>query len=143
MSVLNMNVRMWVLSELFSVFIYLFIFYPLFDIQNNKPHWTFKKCSDAKQNDFKLQQKLKMHENPYLSKCIWMHSIAGQWLNLCPGRTDLYMHVWVSFESICHVFNLLSLSCFSSFRSLSLLPGIDFKVKTIDVDGKKVKLQVW
>ena len=43
-----MNVRMWVLSELFSVFIYLFIFYPLFDIQNNKPHWTFKKCSDAK-----------------------------------------------------------------------------------------------
>lgn len=65
-------------------------------------------------------------------------------MNLRPGQTDLYMHVWVCFESISDVFNSLSLCCFS-FSSLSLcpLPGIDFKVKTIDVDGKKVKLQVW
>lgn len=63
-------------------------------------------------------------------------------MNLRPGQTDLYMHVWVCFESICDVFNSLSLSGFSSL-SLFPLPGIDFKVKTIDVDGKKVKLQVW
>lgn len=34
-------------------------------------------------------------------------------------------------------------SPFSSSLPPSSLPGIDFKVKTIDVDGKKVKLQVW
>lgn len=124
------------------LFIYLF-FTPYLTSKTTNHTGLLKNVVTQKQNDFKLQQKLKMHENPYLSKCIWMHSIAGQWLNLCPGRTDLYMHVWVSFESICHVFNLLSLSRFSSFLSLSLLPGIDFKVKTIDVDGKKVKLQVW
>lgn len=30
-----------------------------------------------------------------------------------------------------------------SFLPSCCLSGIDFKVKTIEVDGKKVKLQVW
>lgn len=64
-------------------------------------------------------------------------------MKLRPGQTDLYMHVWVCFEAICDVFNSLTFSFFSSSLCLSPLPGIDFKVKTIEVDGKKVKLQVW
>lgn len=52
--------------------------------------------------------------------------------------TDPYKHVWACLASVCDVFNLLPPP-----PSPSSLPGIDFKVKTIDVDGKKVKLQVW
>lgn len=42
-----------------------------------------------------------------------------------------------------YLFYQLVLSLLCPFLSPRYLPGIDFKVKTIEVDGKKVKLQVW
>lgn len=43
----------------------------------------------------------------------------------------------------CSFTHLLSLTLSNILSFSSLFAGIDFKTKKIDVDGKKIKLQVW
>ena len=73
--------------------------------------------------------------------------VSAQWGQNLSGNESVPTPARVTYMS-CNVGGCV-LSSFVSYSTGCLsscspsLPGIDFKVKTIEVDGKKVKLQVW
>lgn len=55
---------------------------------------------------------------------------------------DKYIFLYKNKNSICKLLRLL-LTLYTLKTSLFVIPGIDFKIKTVELRGKKIKLQIW